>query len=170
VAFHGRTFGARVSRSVLRGFDAARFERARIDAGLSRGTLAQLAGIRSDETVRRWETGLSNPQVDVLRRALGALNTALAHTGNPPVRPEDVIRVAEPERQLSDWRCLRLLTQPELAARAGLPTTSLTKIEAHERPLSDDAAQRLSRALDLPESVIRAAYDRAAISDPADLR
>ncbi|NKY53945.1 helix-turn-helix domain-containing protein [Nocardia vermiculata] len=156
--------GTRVSRSVLRGFNAARFEKARTDAKLSRGTLAQLADIRSDETVRRWEAGLSNPQVDVLRRALIALNVELHRLGEPMVSVDELIQIPESDRLLSDWRCLRLLTQPELAARAGIPTASLTKIEANERPLSDEAAERLSRALELPESAIREGYARGKIA------
>ncbi|MCX4099155.1 helix-turn-helix domain-containing protein [Nocardia sp. alder85J] len=153
----------------MRGFDGVRFARARADAGLSRGRLAQLAAIKSDETVRRWESGLCNPQVDLLRRALIALNGELTRCGKPKVDVHEVIRIPECDRRLSDWRCLRLFTQPELAARAGIPVPSLTKLEAHERPLSEGAAARLGDALDLPAAVIREAYERnGLVADTED--
>ncbi|NKR30126.1 helix-turn-helix domain-containing protein [Rhodococcus hoagii] len=148
-----------MSRNVLRGFSPERFQAARQAAGMTRGDLARLADIRADETIRRWERGSSSPQVDVLGRAVKALN----------ISAEDVI-ITDPERRfLSDWRHLKLMTQPQLAKEAQLSTILVTRLERGERELTDEVAAKLANVLGIGIGEVREAYLRAKTRDPGTL-
>ncbi|GAB18318.1 putative Xre family DNA-binding protein [Gordonia effusa NBRC 100432] len=139
-----------MSRSVLRGFDPARFETARTEKGLSRSDLARMAKIKTVETIRRWEKGLAAPQIDVLGRAITCLGVA----------PDSVILTEPAERYLSDWRHLTLQTQPELAASAGLSTNLVAQLELGLGTLTDDRAERLATALGITSEEVRSSYER----------
>lgn len=141
-----------MSRSVIRGFRPDLFEAARVDgAKISRSDLARLAGLKTAETIRRWENGSASPQIDLLKRALAALR----------IDAVDVIRTDPRERYLSDWRHLRLMTQPQLAQQAGIATHLVMRIERGERELTDTIAAGLATALQITELEVRAAYERA---------
>lgn len=141
-----------MSRSVIRGFRPDLFAAARVDhAKISRSDLARLAGLKTAETIRRWENGTASPQIDLLKRALAALT----------IDAVDVIRTDPRERYLSDWRHLRLMTQPQLAQQAGIATHLVMRIERGERELTDAVAASLAAALQITETEVRAAYERA---------
>ena len=72
----------------------------------------------------------------------------------------DVIDVQDGEELLSDLRVLKGMTQPELAAEAGLATSTLAGLEQGHLRLRNIHIQGLSRALDLPEDVVASAYAR----------
>lgn len=146
----------RMSRSVLRGFSPSAFRAARERAGMSRSDLVRLADIRTVETIRRWEMGAVSPQIDVLARALGAMR----------VVADEVIVTSPDSRYLSDWRHLRLLTQPQLAALAGLRTTLVQQLEAGTGTLTSERAVKLGRALKISAEEVEAAYLRARSRPP----
>lgn len=152
----GRGKSDRMSRSVLRGFSPEAFRAARERAGMSRSDLIRLADIRTVETIRRWETGAVSPQIDILARALAVLGAAA----------EDVIFTAPGVRFLSDWRHLRLMTQPQLAARAGLTTALVQQLEAGTGTLNPERADALAKALGVTSREVGAAYNRARNRPP----
>lgn len=145
-----------MSRQVLRGFDPAAFEAARLRLGMSRNDLIRLAQIKTVETIRRWEIGAVSPQIDVLGRAIRALE----------IGAEEVIRTDPATRFISDWRHLRLLTQPQLAAAAGFSTNLVQQLESGVGTLTDDRARRLGSALDISPGEVRNAYERARRRPP----
>lgn len=133
----------------MRGFQPEQLVVARRAAGISQRELARLARLNAD-TVRRWETGDSSPQVDLLARVTAAIGISIA----------DVVTVPEGERYPGDWRVLRGLTQPMLGAAAGVTTQIIGSVERGEISLSDNVAKKLSAALDISESELRASYER----------
>ncbi|MGW0022160.1 helix-turn-helix domain-containing protein [Rhodococcus sp. NPDC003382] len=134
----------------MRGFQPERLAAARRAAGISQRELARLALLNAD-TIRRWETGDSSPQVDLLARVTAAIGISIA----------DVVTVPEGERYPGDWRVLRGLTQPMLGAAAGVTTQIVGSVERGEISLSDNVAKKLSAALDISEGELRASYERA---------
>ncbi|NKR28854.1 helix-turn-helix domain-containing protein [Rhodococcus hoagii] len=139
----------RMSRRVLRGFDAARLADLRAKAALTRGELARLAGV-SIGAVQSWETGRAMPQVDTLARVVEVLGVSI----------DQVVLVKPEERYLGDLRVMAGLTQPQLAAKIALSTTSLSSLELGQTGLTDDVADRIANALDLPVRTVVEAYER----------
>ena len=139
----------RMSRRVLRGFSAARLEDLRKNARLTRGELARLAGV-SLSTVQSWETGRAMPQVDSLAKVAAVLDVPISR----------LVLVEPDKRHLGDLRVLAGLTQPQLAARISLSTTSLSSVELGQAGLTDEVANRIAKALDLPVQTVVDAYER----------
>jgi transcriptional regulator with XRE-family HTH domain len=133
----------------MRGFQPDQLEKARRSAGVSQRELARLARLNAD-TIRRWELGDSSPQVDLLARVTAAIGVSIS----------DLVKVPESERYPGDWRILRGLTQPQLGAAAGVTTQIVGSVERGEISLSDNVARKLSAALQIPESELRASYER----------
>lgn len=138
-----------VSRRVLRGFNAERFTALR-KSKTSMMELARLSGVTSS-TIYGWEAGTFTPQVDKLASVMKILGRPIEH----------VVVVPVDERYPGDWRVLCGLTQPQLAAAAGIATTTLKKIERGETTLTDDKAVKLSRLLGTPVEEYEAAWRRA---------
>lgn len=138
-----------MSRRVLRGFDPARFSALRKDS-IVMLELARLSGV-TVSTLYAWEAGTFTPQVDKLAAAMKILDTPIEH----------VVTVPRDERFPGDWRVLFGVTQPQLAASAGISTSTLKKIERGETALSDENAEVLSRLLGTTKDEYRAAWLRA---------
>lgn len=134
----------------MRGFDRATLTKARTDAGLSRQDLARLART-GRATIDNWETGRSSPQIDVLIRVADVLKLDL----------ETLIRIPHDQRFPGDWRVIRGLTQPQLAAATGLSTTTIGAIERGEVTLADASATTIAAALDITAATYRDAYERS---------
>ena len=118
-----------MTRRVLRGFDAQAFAEARRQKGISVSDLSRLADV-SQATVFNWEAGKSTPQVDLLARVMRILEAPI----------EQVVTIPAGERYPGDWRVIKGLTQPELAAAVKIPTTTLRGIERADAAL--DRRQR----------------------------
>lgn len=147
--------GRRVSRRVLRGFDPQAFATLRRHAGISVSDLARLSET-SLSTIHHWEAGRRTPQVDVLAAVMKVLNAPI----------EAVVRIDVDDRYPGDWRVMKGLTQPQLAARAQIPTATVQRIERGEYPLSDQNAEALASLLDISPQVYRDAYQRARQRPP----
>ncbi len=140
----------RMTRRVLRGFDAQAFAASRREKDISASDLSRLAGV-SQATVFNWEAGKSTPQVDLLARVMRILDAPI----------ERVVTVAVDERYPGDWRVLKGLTQPELAAAVKIPTTTLRGIERADAALTDGNAAKLAEHLGISVGEYRASYQRA---------
>jgi DNA-binding XRE family transcriptional regulator len=139
-----------MTRRVLRGFDAQAFAGARRHEGISVSDLARLADV-TPATIFNWEGGKGTPQIDLLARVMRILNTPI----------EQVVTIPAGERYPGDWRVIRGLTQPELAAAVKIATTTLRGIERADAGLTDDNASNLARSLGITVEEYRAAYQRA---------
>lgn len=139
-----------MTRRVLRGFNAQAFAEARKHRGISVSDLARLADV-SQATVFNWEGGKGTPQVDLLARVMRILEVPI----------ERVVTIAPDERYPGDWRVIKGLTQPELAAAAKIATTTLRGIERADAALTDANASALANLLDISVDEYRAAYQRA---------
>lgn len=139
-----------MTRRVLRGFNAQAFAEARKRRGISVSDLARLADV-SQATVFNWEGGKGTPQVDLLARVMRILEVPI----------EQVVTIAPDERYPGDWRVIKGLTQPELAAAAKIATTTLRGIERADAALTDANASALANLLDISVDEYRAAYQRA---------
>lgn len=145
---------ARMSRRVLRGFSPAAFAKAR--GTLSPEDLYRLTGV-GVSTIYSWEKGTRTPTVDILAKVMQVLNASIG----------DVVLIAPDDRYPGDWRTIETgLTQPGLAAAAGIPTSTLQRIERASLPLSDSNAKTLSAALGIPVEEYRASYERARLREP----
>ena len=144
-----------VSRRVMRGFLPDKLAAARRSMGISRAELARQAGI-GGTTITRWEKDDASPQVDLLAHVVRVLGIEIS----------DVVQVPAAERFPGDWRVLRGLTQPQLGAAAGTSTQTVGSIERGEISLSDAMAKKLSDALGISESELRASYTRARTRPP----
>lgn len=145
----------RMSRRVLRGFSADRLIELREKAGLTRGELARVAEV-SLGAVQSWEAGRAMPQVDSLAKVAVGLNVSI-----------DQIVLIEPEkRHIGDLRVMAGLTQPQLASKIALSTTSLSSIELGQASLSRDVAGRIAAALELPVQTVVDAYERTRTRPP----
>lgn len=143
-----------MSRRVLRGFDPARFSALR-KGKMPTLELARLSGV-TVSTLYAWEAGTYSPQVDKLAAAMKVLNSPIEH----------VVIVARDERFPGDWRVLRGVTQPQLAALASISTSTLKKIERGESTLTDENAEVLSRLLGTTPAEYKAAWRRAKERPP----
>ncbi|MCV7049588.1 helix-turn-helix transcriptional regulator [Mycobacterium heidelbergense] len=145
----------RMTRRVLRGFSAQQFANARRHRGLSVSDLARLADV-GQSTIHAWEAGTRTPQVDLLARVMEILKTPI----------EQVVIISPDERYPGDWRVIKGVTQPQLAAAAKIATTTLRGIERADIALTDANAFTLAMLLDLPVEQYRAAYQRARKRPP----
>lgn len=142
---------ARVSRTVLEGFDPAAFTAARQRRGVSVPDLARVTGV-GFSTIYHWERGTRHPQLPVLRKVAAELGAPL----------DSLILVPPGERKLSYYRNVRGITQAECAARAGMPTSTLAAIETGQYSvISDDTVAKLAVALGISEAEVVAAFQRA---------
>ena len=139
-----------MSRRVLRGFSPREFAAIRARAGLSVSDLSRLAGV-AVSTIHHWEAGTRSPQIDILAGVMSVLDAAI----------EAVVLIDPGERYPGDWRTLRGLTQPQLAAAASLPTATIQRIERADYPLSEKNAEIIANVLDITSDEYRAAYERA---------
>ncbi len=144
-----------VSRRVLRGFDPERLIELRNSRGLSRPDLGRISDV-SLQTIHKWESGSQSPQIDILMRVVRALG----------VEVSDVVAVGPEDRYPGDWRVLLGLTQPELGAKAGISTSMVGAIERGDARLTDNFARKLAAALEIPESELRASYERVRNRPP----
>ncbi|WP_454561771.1 helix-turn-helix transcriptional regulator [Mycobacterium haemophilum] len=144
-----------MTRRVLRGFSPSQFARARNRHRLSVSDLARLADVGLS-TVKAWEAGRRTPQVDLLARVMGVLQTPI----------EDVVAIRPEERYPGDWRVIRGFTQPQLAAAAKIATTTLREIERADVALSEANAITLAGLLGITVEAYRAAYQRARNRPP----
>lgn len=143
-----------VSRRVLRGFNREKFNSLR-KSKMVMMELSRLSGVTSS-TIYAWEAGTFTPQVD----KLAAVMKVLEH----PI--EYVVEVPVDERYPGDWRVLTGQTQPQLAARAGIATNTLKKIERGESTLTEDKAEILSRLVGAPAHEYSASWLRARNREP----
>lgn len=144
-----------MTRRVLRGFSPTKFADTRRQRGFSVSDLARLADIGTS-TVHAWEAGTRTPQVDLLARVMDILDTPISH----------VVLIEPGARYPGDWRVIRGLTQPELAAAANIATTTLRGIERADIAFTDSNAVALAKLLDITVEEYRAAYDRARQRPP----
>jgi len=114
------------------------------------GELARLSNV-GIVTIYGWEKGSTTPHVDKLAAVMAVLGAPI----------ESVVRVPVDERYPGDWRVLLGLTQPRLAALAGIPTTTLKKIELGEMALSGEMAVLLSRLVNASTEEYVASWERA---------
>lgn len=154
---HGRRDAPHMTRRVLRGFTPARFTDARKQRGLSQESLARLADVGLS-TIKKWEAGTRTPQVDLLARVMKQLQTPI----------EDVVDIPAQDRYPGDWRVITGLTQPQLAAAAGIGTTTLREIESAATALTDANATTLAGLLGITVETYRASYQRARRRSPGD--
>ena len=140
----------RMTRRVLRGCDAGAVAEARRRHGISVSDLSRLADV-SHGTVFNWEAGKSTPQVVLLARVMRILEAPI----------EQVVTIPAGERYPGDWRVIKGLTQPELAAAVKIPTTTLRGIERADAALTDGNADKLAKHLGISVEEYRAAYQRA---------
>ncbi|VAZ69638.1 hypothetical protein LAUMK40_05801 [Mycobacterium kansasii] len=146
---------APMTRRVLRGFDAATFAALRQERGLSVSDLARLGDIGTS-TIHAWEAGTRTPQVDLLARVMDVLGAAI----------DQVVCIDPEERYPGDWRVMKGMTQPELAAAAKIATTTLRAIERADQSLSDHNARTLAAVLGISVDTYHAAYRRARNRPP----
>jgi len=139
----------------MRGFSAEAFANARRRRGLGVGDLARLADVGTS-TIHAWEAGRFTPQIDLLARIMQILDTPIS----------EVVTVAADERFPGDWRVIRGLTQPQLAAAARISTSTLRAIERAELKLTDANAATLAKLLGINVDDYRAAYQRARERPP----
>ena len=81
-----------------------------------------------------------------------------------------VVAIDRSDALLSDLRILAGLTQPELAAAAGIPTSTLAALERGHRPLSESSAGALAVALGATGDDVQAAYERTRTQPPRTTR
>ena len=151
-----------VSRTVLTGFDPAALIAAMQRTGLVRGdspdvsTLARMSKV-GVSTIRHWLSGARLPQVHQLAKVVAVLG----------IQIRELVVVAPDKRMLSYYRNILGVTQVELAAAAGMPTSTLSAIERGELlSLNDSTVTRLAGALRISESELRAAYRRTQDRGP----
>lgn len=142
--------GRRMTRRVLRGFDAHAFAALRRRADISVSDLSRLSGA-SLSTIHHWEAGRRTPQVDILAAVMKVLKAPI----------DAVVLIAPEDRYPGDWRVMNGLTQPQLAAKAQLSTAILQRIERGEYPLSDKHSEALASVLGIAIDQYSAAYQRA---------
>ena len=112
--------------------------------------LARLADV-GQSTLYTWEAGTFSPQVDLLARVMRILDAPIERGRQHPAN----------ERYPGDWRVIKGLTQPELAAAVKIATSTLRSIERAELGLTDANAEKLAKHLGISVEEYRAAYQRA---------
>lgn len=145
----------RMTRRVLRGFSAQAFVDARANRGITVADLSRMADV-SQATIFNWERGKGTPQVDLLARVMKYLDVPI----------ERVVLIAPDERYPGDWRVVRGMMQPELAAAAGIATTTLRGIERADAALTEANAETLAGLLGIAVDEYRAAYQRCRQRPP----
>ncbi|OCH81503.1 hypothetical protein A9310_17340 [Gordonia sp. UCD-TK1] len=148
-----------MSRKVIRGFDPQALTDLRRSRGLSPGELGRVAGV-SENAIRYWESSTSSPQIDKLVAVLKVLEAPVAA----------VVSIDRSDALLSDLRILAGLTQPELAAAAGIPTSTLAALERGHRPLSESAGGALAVALGVSRDEVQDSYERTRTQPPRTTR
>ena len=147
-----------MSRRVLRGFDPDAFRQARLAykrKGISPQDLGRLADV-GESTIWSWENGTRAPNIDKLMAAIAVLGVPVSR----------VVRISPGKLMLADLRNLAGLTQPELAKRAGMTTTSLSKLERAETHLTEAKAKALAPLLGVSPDEVAAAWQRAKERPP----
>lgn len=140
---------ASVTRRVTRGFDPARFITARGHRTVPDIARASDVG---ESTIRRWERGDGTPEIPVLVQVLSVIGVEI----------DEVICIPRDERYPGDWRTLLGLTQPQLAAKAGISTIMLGRIERGQVwPLHGESIARLAHELGIDVAELRRCYERA---------
>lgn len=145
----------RMTRRVLRGFSRDNFVSARKRANLTVFDLTRLSEV-SSSTIYHWERGIRIPQVDVLAKVMNVLGAPIS----------DVVPIDPHERFPGDWRVMKGITIPQLAAAAGLSTFIVQRIERADYALSPDHAARLASQLGITAREYQQAYERARDRDP----
>ncbi len=140
----------RMSRRILRGFTPASFTAVRKRAGMSVSDLARISGV-AVSTIHNWEAGKRSPQIDILAAAMNTLGADI----------DTVVLIPPDERYPGDWRVMKGLTQPQLAAAAHLPTVTVQRIERADKTLTDANAATLAALLGVTVDTYRQAYERA---------
>lgn len=140
----------RMSRRILRGFSRAAFVEVRKRAEMSVSDLARTSGV-AISTIHNWEAGNRSPQIDILAAVMNTLGAPI----------EAVVQVPPDDRYPGDWRVMKGMTQPQLAAAARLPTVTIQRLERGEHPLSPENADVLAALLDVSADTYREAYERA---------
>jgi DNA-binding transcriptional regulator YiaG len=138
----------RMSRRVLRGFSAQEFTAIRTRAGPSVSDFARIADV-AVSTIHHWEAGTRSPQVDILASVMEVLDAPI----------EAVVLIAADHRYPGDWRVMKGLTQPQLAA-AHMPTVTIQRIERADYPLSGKNAETIANARGSTVDEYRTAYQR----------
>jgi transcriptional regulator with XRE-family HTH domain len=100
--------------------------------------------------VHAWEAGRATPQIDLLARIMQILETPIS----------EVVTIDPKERYPGDWRVIKGLTQPQLAAAARIATTTPRGIEGADLALTDANAATLARLLGIGIDEYRAAHQR----------
>lgn len=144
-----------MTRRVLRGFDAQAFADTRRRSGIPVSELARLADV-AQATIFNWEAGNGTPAINLLARVMKILDAPIGQ----------VITIGPEERFPGDWRALKGMTQPELAAAAGIAPTTLRGIERADAALTDTNAAALAGVLGISADDYRAAYLRARQRPP----
>lgn len=144
----------RVSRRVLRGFDRQGFKRLR-KSTMTMSDLARLSGVNSS-TIYAWEAGTFTPQVDKLAAVMKVLGIPI----------KNVVEVPAEERYPGDWRVLSGLTQPQLAASAGMATARLQRIECGETEPTDAQVETLAQLLGVTPDEYQLSWRRALTRPP----
>ena len=144
-----------MTRRVLRGFDAQAFADTRRRSGIPVSELARLADV-AQATIFNWEAGNGTPAINLLARVMKILDAPIGQ----------VITIGPEERFPGDWRALKGMTQPELAAAAGIAPTTLRGIERADAALTDTNAAALAGVLGISADDYRAAYLRAGQRPP----
>lgn len=144
-----------MTRRVLRGFNAQAFADARRNRNISVSDLSRMADV-SQSAIHNWEAGKGTPQVDLLARVMEYLETPI----------EQVVTIAAQDRYPGDWRVIKGMTQPELAAAAGIATTTLRGIERADAALTDTNAATLAKLLGISADTYRLAYQHARRRPP----
>ena len=141
-----------MTRRVLRGFDAQAFAAGSPAKAASASATCPAWPTSPRPTIFNWEAGKSTPQVDLLARVMRILDAPI----------EQVVTIPANERYPGDWRVIKGLTQPELAAAAKIATTTLRGIERADIGLTDANADKLAKhLLGISVEEYRAAYQRA---------
>ena len=140
----------RMTRRVLRGFDPQAFSQVRRESQIGIPDLARLADV-GQSTLYAWEAGTFSPQVDLLARVMRIIDAPI----------ERVVNIPADERFPGDWRVIKGLTQPELAAAVKIATSTLRSIERADLGLTDANAEKLAKHLRISVEQYRAAYQRA---------
>ena len=74
---------------------------------------------------------------------------------------EQVVTIPAGERYPGDWRVIKGLTQPELAAAVKIRHHHVARHRACRRSLTDGNAEKLAKHLGISVEEYRAAYQRA---------
>ncbi|EUA09669.1 helix-turn-helix family protein [Mycobacterium xenopi 4042] len=95
--------------------------------------LARMADV-AVSTIHHWEAGTRSPQIDILANVMKVLHAPI----------ESVVLIPTDHRYPSDWRAIKGLTQPQLAAAAHMPTATIQRIE---RPTTRSRTKRADHRL-----------------------